>query len=78
MRGTVFIVLYHYLGSGLLLSSLPNFYRSKGIVLQKATILQVTKSSVDVFLSKEPNLLVHNVFAGRLCLTPLILVEEGR
>ena len=59
MRGTVFIVLYHCLGSGLLLlSPLPNFYRSKGIVLKKATILQVTKSSVDVFVSKEPQFII--------------------
>ena len=58
MRGTVFIVLYHCLGSGLLLSPLPNFYRSKGIVLKKATILQVTKSSVDVFVSTEPQFII--------------------
>ena len=36
MRGTVFIVLYHCLGSGLLLSPLPNFHRSKGVVLKKS------------------------------------------
>lgn len=58
MKGTVFVVLYHCLESGLLLSLLPNFYRSKGIVLRKATILQVTKSSVDVFVSKEPQFII--------------------
>ena len=36
MKGTVFVVLYHCLESGLLLSPLPNFYRSKGIVLKKS------------------------------------------
>lgn len=58
MKGTVFVVLYHCLESGLLLSPLPNFYRSKGIVLKKAAILQVTKSSVDVFVSKEPQFII--------------------
>ena len=58
MRGTVFIVLYHCLGSSLLLSPLPNFYRLKGIVLKKVTILQVTKSSVDVFVSTEPQFII--------------------
>lgn len=58
MKGTVFVVLYHCLESCLLLSPLPNFYRSKGIVLRKATILQVTKSSVDVFVSKEPQFII--------------------